>query len=503
VGWIFGKPPYDGQMVFSDAPKKKTGCQMPCPHKVGPKKGGGDDWLVCLPTLELFPRKTVAAPPLDEKTGKHTIFRKDVLIPYVGLVTLEIFASGHLHGALSAGLGPGTISNICFDVDPHAGTYKARADLRIPANFLASLTASAELGADASWFLIVKVASAKGTLEATAKLAGKATAILSGQVSVSCAGGKPTLESDLDIPGCLELNFDLDAGFDIKAIGFTVFSRKWKLISAKWDKCWGEDVMVKHTGKDPKIDLRDRTISLTDLLEWLLSDKAEHTEPPDKQRKVKEKPLTTATAKTVPELAPQLDQTNFGTGTVTLNSGASNTAGVDMMTRFLTFEHSPGSDDTGKAQKNIYGFRKLPTLRAFGGSGFKGDQVYIKGHLLNAKLGGPAEDKNLFPITGQANKDHNGKVEEKVKELVRDQRLVVMYGVRATGGDNPQNIDVFGDGTCTYEFLDAGFNCTFGQYTLFTDNTVELFDVKNEPISSTFDRAGFIAGVKAKNCPEK
>jgi hypothetical protein len=183
--------------------------------------------------------------------------------------------------------------------------------LRIPAHFLASLTATAILGADAKWFLIVKVASAKGTLEAKAKLAGNATLVLSGQVAVSCRGGKPTLESDMDFPGCLELQFDLDAGFNIEAIGFNVFSRKWNLVSAKWDKCWGEDVELRHTGKDPKIDLRDRTISLTDLLEWLLSDKAEKTEPSSQQRQVKESPLTLATAKTIPQLASQLDQTGF------------------------------------------------------------------------------------------------------------------------------------------------------------------------------------------------
>jgi hypothetical protein len=174
-----------------------------------------------------------------------------------------------------------------------------------------------------------------------------------------------------------------------------------------------------------------------------------------------------------------------------------------MMTRFLTHEHSPGSDDTGKAQKNIYGFRKLPTRGAFGGSGFSATQVYIKGHLLNAKLGGPAEDKNLFPITGQANKDHNVDVEEKVKDLVKDQRLVAMYGVRVDGQDGPHDVDVLGDGTCTYEYLNADLKCTFGTYTLYTDNSVELRDVKDETINSTFDRSGFIAGVKKKNCPEK
>ena len=501
VNWIFGKGG-DDIMKFSDKPVDMGGCVGPCPAKVG-RKGGHESWLLCLPTIELFRRKNVTADPLDVTTGKHTIFRKDVFVPYAGLVTLEIFASGKVHGDLSAGLGPGTLNNICFDVDPSAGSYKARGEVRVPADFLANLIATAELGADAKWFLIVKVASAKGVLEASGLLAGKATLVLSGMVDLSCRGGKPTLESDLDIPGCLSLQLDLKAGFDIEAVGFEVFSKKWKLASAKWDKCWGEDVLLKHTGKDPKIDLTDKTINLPDLLEFLLSDKAEKTEPANQQRQVKESPLTAATAKTIPELAPQLDQTSQSAGAVTLRSGASSTVGLNMMTRFLTLDHAPGSDKTGPAQKNIYGFRKLPQRGAFGGSGFSATQVYIKGHLLNAKLGGPAQDDNLFPITGQANSEHSNQVENVVKGLVKDQRLVAMYGVRVTGQDGPHEVDVLGDGTCTYEFLNSSLECSFGNYTLFTDNTVELLPVTDKTIGSTFDRSGFIAGVKAKNCPEK
>jgi hypothetical protein len=39
---------------------------------------------------------------------------------------------------------------------------------------------------------------------------------------------------------------------------------------------------------DPKIDLSDKTIKLTDLLEWLLSDEAEEAQPAGKKRDAKE-----------------------------------------------------------------------------------------------------------------------------------------------------------------------------------------------------------------------
>lgn len=43
---------------------------------------------------------------------------------------------------------------------------------------------------------------------------------------------------------------------------------------------------------------------------------------------------------------------------------------------------------------------------------------YIKGHLLNDNLGGPARTENLFPITMQANSDHISWVEKYVKAEV-------------------------------------------------------------------------------------
>jgi hypothetical protein len=44
--------------------------------------------------------------------------------------------------------------------------------------------------------------------------------------------------------------------------------------------------------------------------------------------------------------------------------------------------------------------------------------IYVKGHLLNENLGGPANVTNLTPITGDMNKEHLNKVEKHVKKLV-------------------------------------------------------------------------------------
>ncbi|RYZ24225.1 MAG: hypothetical protein EOO10_20565, partial [Chitinophagaceae bacterium] len=44
--------------------------------------------------------------------------------------------------------------------------------------------------------------------------------------------------------------------------------------------------------------------------------------------------------------------------------------------------------------------------------------IYVKGHLLNENMGGPANVTNLTPITNDMNKDHLNRVEKHVKKLV-------------------------------------------------------------------------------------
>lgn len=54
----------------------------------------------------------------------------------------------------------------------------------------------------------------------------------------------------------------------------------------------------------------------------------------------------------------------------------------------------------------------------------------VKGHLLNDNLGGTANNNNLYPITGGANKNHLNYVENAVKERVWNDELGIFYKVK-------------------------------------------------------------------------
>lgn len=209
-------------------------------------------------------------------------------------------------------------------------------------------------------------------------------------------------------------------------------------------------------------------------------------------------PLTAATAKHIPSLAPQLNQTNYNSTSLTLLDGSSDTVGASMLTELLTHEKTGGGAPNG--QDNLYGLRKLPTLAAHGGSGFKQTQVYIKGHLLNHSdnrgLGGVGDPINLYPITGQANRDHNSQVEENVKDLVHDDKLVVRYGVSVVNQDGPHAIDIFGDGHCTYQYINAGFSCAYATYKYCDGELQQNSNRGGPPVASSFDVSGFIENIR-------
>lgn len=107
----------------------------------------------------------------------------------------------------------------------------------------------------------------------------------------------------------------------------------------------------------------------------------------------------------------------------------SDVVGVEMTADYLAPEHIRGSVPKDNTQAGI--FSLLPTPE----KGVDANKAYIKGHLLNDNLGGPGEEKNLFPITGQANSDHKNNIENTLREVVNDKKLLIHYHVKVDGID--------------------------------------------------------------------
>ncbi|BAZ16710.1 hypothetical protein NIES4071_85880 [Calothrix sp. NIES-4071] len=107
-----------------------------------------------------------------------------------------------------------------------------------------------------------------------------------------------------------------------------------------------------------------------------------------------------------------------------------------------------------------------------------GNQVYIRGHLLNHHVHGPGEIQNLTPITGQLNGDMEREVEDKVKDQVLGQKKVVSYKVK---------VEYAGQGSRTHIPEEAN---------LATALKFELYKMKKVAGKSGKDKADWVKDTK-------
>lgn len=98
---------------------------------------------------------------------------------------------------------------------------------------------------------------------------------------------------------------------------------------------------------------------------------------------------------------------------------------------------------------------------------------WVRGHLLNAHIGGPNTDPNLFPITGHANKTHLNEVESHVKTWVRNNRDV-RYEVDAVqdGGNVNGERNAAGRLVCYAYTTDGGPREVVNKTVLSTPHTI-------------------------------
>lgn len=97
---------------------------------------------------------------------------------------------------------------------------------------------------------------------------------------------------------------------------------------------------------------------------------------------------------------------------LTLNGKTSTVA--TSMTATLDPTNPPGYGQGSSEDSDLDGIMgTLPTDPAHTAT-----KKFVKGHLLNDNLGGMANKNNLYPITGQANKDHLTQVESKIKDYI-------------------------------------------------------------------------------------
>ncbi|NOQ72221.1 MAG: DUF4157 domain-containing protein [Crocinitomix sp.] len=536
VDWARGNGASDGTMPFSEPPSTIVGCRGGCPVNIA-ADGEEPHYRLCLPEFELMERQNFHE-SWQKETGRTNLYKTFVEVPYIIGLWLGVDAEASAKAEVMAGLGPLTLRNVCMDVDPVSGIYAGTATLNAVIDLLGSLELTGQVhGWAADFACFLKVLELTGGLRAT----GTASLFnsLDYVVDIECVNGEIMLKHALDLESCLNLAFDLDAFFDFKIFGISAYNNTWDLFDWDWGKCWNFNYQLPSFGENevPFISVDSQKFDNLDfdgleLLKSLFSNSitSEHDEtvtpeevdstgivnpcnddeppPPETPAEtVIEDPVSAATAHGHAPISAELNVTTPTTDTVTLPGGHTNTVGVGMNTPYLTNHPdkiAEGSESTGSAQKKIYGFKKIATRGAFGiGGGYQQSMVHIKGHLLNGKTGGPAQDHNLYPISGQANSDHKNGPEDWVKKRVLNDQYLVYYQVVVENRGAPTLIDVFGDGTCTYYYMDSDYTCFYSTYKLYSSGRLERNAVSRVPVRSRFNVPDFVTLVTSRGCPQR
>jgi outer membrane protein OmpA-like peptidoglycan-associated protein len=226
----------------------------------------------------------------------------------------------------------------------------------------------------------------------------------------------------------------------------------------------------------------------------------------EERERTGENPVKASTAHAYLPIRNRLNSTYYSETDISLPNGYSDTAGISMSTPYLTNatgKIGEGSSNITSKQKNIYGHDKLPTKGVLE-KGYNGHMVFIKGHLLNHRVGGPAAENNLFPITQQANKDHELGPEKWVTDNVLGQGTVqdggnlVYYRVDVANRTEPNLIDVFGDGSCVFYYIDSDLVCSYSTYRLLESGRIEQNTIIRNPIYSRMQHVEFASLVREK-----
>lgn len=162
------------------------------------------------------------------------------------------------------------------------------------------------------------------------------------------------------------------------------------------------------------------------------------------------------TAHSTTNSSPVFQRQTWSTGKVdnkqtdvtwTTGSLGGSTVGTNMVANPLGPEHLQGGPPQSGAQKSLMNLLETDPENT-------NENKYIRGHLLNDNLGGPGVDTNLFPITANANKQHEQKIESQVKNWVNDRKQWVKYEV------DVQNIKGdLGKKKIEDNYVNSSFNC--------------------------------------------
>jgi hypothetical protein len=508
VTWATGGGPYDDRLTYADSVYTTPGCFGACPEDVA-AEGEPETMQTCLDDRELWPGMETGD-QWNHHLGRWELFRGFVEVPVIGGIHYGANAEADASASASAQLGPFNLEDACLTYDPRGRVYTGSADLALHYSVAAAAAITGSLSGWGSDLLcLAEWVRATGSLTAGAHI--EAPGDIRGRVSLHCFEGNLTIIPEASLSICPKITGTVDAALEFFLLGTSVFRQEWPLLEKSIERCWNVDFSFEpfSLGEQPSFSLDTQGLDLSTILFDLFEPAGVRNvnrgtasagapdpsvflpclggdDPPGDDGDCDRK----ATGDDGDRIKSVVErQPSFGpVSNLTVAPGA--TAGVAtwMEAAFLTHSHGPGAPTNDTVQRGIYKQPGLPTNGCVG-SGYKQSQVYIKGHLLNENLGGPAAERNLFPITGRANADHKNRVEQSGLRVVRRVNTgneLLYYKVEVRSISAPREIMTSaGAGTNLFE-VGATFYCEVADYQLCPGDTLRRNAVQTSDIRSDF-----------------
>ena len=164
--------------------------------------------------------------------------------------------------------------------------------------------------------------------------------------------------------------------------------------------------------------------------------------------------------------------------------GCSDKVGIGMTIDGLGPDQPLGTKPQSGQQKNLTELLETDPSEA-------SPDKFVRGHLLNEKLGGPGIAKNMFPITGKANSQHRVSTEDKIKGWLSkqpkksDSTKIKKQDVRRVHYEVNVHVvssDLKSKNNVTLNYVNASFVCR----AILKDTSGKVHDQFSSSVPSTY-----------------
>lgn len=217
--------------------------------------------LLLIDPQEVIPAGAIERELFPAQAFNETLWSHTILLGEFGWVEASVTASGSATGQLTAGYGPGRLTDICLVRPLGQGRLSGSAHFVLPADVNAVVVLDGTVRIDGRFLSLLSLAAVNGRAVATGTAAAEAN--LDAGVEVTYDPNAPrkwsfALANRLSLAG--SLGFTLDTSVGVSVLGQEIWTQMWRLVNAQVGASWQGGL---NLGTDLGLELDPGALSVT------------------------------------------------------------------------------------------------------------------------------------------------------------------------------------------------------------------------------------------------